>query len=387
MFQQWMNIRVAYFLVIVLFLAFVISYTHTLSTALSALEKQKVEEWIEAEKTIVHSTDSASLSLASKIAINNTDIPIIETNEAKIPTGNYVNLELKDTTNLIEILQQKVKEFGAWQKPIEVVLSDSPYVANFYFYGESKLAKQIRRFPYLQFLIALALLITSFVAQRNYYKNSQNQLWVGMSKETAHQLGTPVSSLKGWIEILKGNQAASSLPLEEIEKDIEKLEVITDRFGKIGSKPQLIPTLIAPQLEDMIVYMQQRAGKSASFQSHIQNPEAKALISPTLFDWVIENLLKNALDATEGKGSIQIKLFTNADQAFIQIIDNGKGISAKHQAKIFDAGFSTKSRGWGLGLALSKRIIEQYHQGKISLLYSEKNMGTCFQITIPTLKE
>jgi signal transduction histidine kinase len=230
-------------------------------------------------------------------------------------------------------------------------------------------------------IVALFIFITLFaVTSRN--KSTQNQVWAGMAKETAHQLGTPISSLQGWVEMLKENKANEAIT-DEMEKDVDRLKLISDRFGKIGSTPKLEEKNIVTQVENMVTYIKRRSSDKVTFQlTSMEKPVVPAMISGPLFDWVIENLLKNALDATEGAGLIKIKIKDDAVQVIIDITDTGKGISKKNISKVFKPGFTTKKRGWGLGLSLSKRIIEQYHKGEIFVKASEPGKGTTFRIIL-----
>ena len=225
-------------------------------------------------------------------------------------------------------------------------------------------------------------IIITVIAQRTSYLSTQNQLWAGMAKETAHQLGTPVSSLKGWIEVLR-ELAGNEKITEEIEKDVKRLELITDRFGKIGSKPILEETNLVAQINAMVEYIRKRAGAKVDFITNAGGErDIPAMISPPLFDWVIENLLKNALDAMEGKGTITVNIQDSTTQVKIDITDTGKGISKSNIQHVFKPGFTTKKRGWGLGLTLAKRIIEQYHKGAIYVKWSEPGRGTQFRIEL-----
>ena len=220
------------------------------------------------------------------------------------------------------------------------------------------------------------------LAQRANYNSRQNQVWAGMAKETAHQLGTPVSSLQGWLEMMKeikGNEAITP----EMEKDINRLLLITDRFGKIGSMPSLEEKNIIELIENMVDYIKKRAGGNVNFEVDTYGESIiLSFICPPLFDWVIENLLKNALDAMEGKGKIRIAIKDTASQIIIDVSDSGKGIAKQNIGKVFNPGFSTKKRGWGLGLTLTKRIIEQYHKGLIYVFNSELGKGTTFRIIL-----
>ncbi|MGI8950350.1 MAG: sensor histidine kinase [Chitinophagaceae bacterium] len=345
-------------------------------------EKKKVETWIAAQQTILNATDATSLNLAIKISSENEDIPIIETNEKDSITGDYKNLDSEKIKSDTNYLRKKLEEFKKQNNPITLVLSEKPYTANRYYYGESSLQQEVKYFPIVQLLIVGLFIIVTIIAQRSSYLNTQNQLWAGMAKETAHQLGTPVSSLQGWLEMLKEN-ADNKKITSEIEKDIDRLLLITDRFGKIGSKPNLEEKNIVAQIKNMVDYIKKRAGGKINFILDTKGEQnIIAMISPPLFDWVIENLLKNALDAMEGKGTIKIELQETASKVLIDVTDTGKGISAANITNVFKPGFTTKKRGWGLGLTLTKRIVEQYHKGSIFVKWSEVGKGTNFRIEL-----
>jgi signal transduction histidine kinase len=359
-----------------------IFYSQRLAQKLKTEERKKVEAWVEAQKTILNSTDKINFNLASKISTDNVDIPIIETDEKDIPTGNYKNLDTADIRTDKNYITKKLSIFKKQNAPIEVVVNQSPLISNKYYYGESKLQQQIRYYPIIQLIIISLFIAVLIIAQSSNYQNAQNRLWAGMAKETAHQLGTPVSSLEGWVEILKEKYADENF-VNEIEKDVIRLQLVTNRFGKIGSNPILEETDIVVKMKYMIDYIKKRAGGNVEFIFNTNKETVHANISPPLFDWVIENLLKNALDAMEGKGSITATIEDKKNEVQINIIDTGKGMHQAILKKVFKPGFTTKKRGWGLGLTLTKRIIEQYHKGKIFIAQSELGKGTTFTIQLP----
>jgi len=385
MIQYWLNGRTLLLLIAISIVTGTIFYSQYLSKKIATDEKQKVETWAEAQRTIMNATDSdqASLNLATKISFENKDIPIIETDEKdNINPINCMNLDSAKIADDKNYLQGKLEEFKKQNEPIVLKLSDTPYTANKYYYGESVLQKEVRYYPIIQLVIVGLFIIITVIAQRTSYISTQNQLWAGMAKETAHQLGTPVTSLKGWVEVLKdipGNEKINS----EIEKDVIRLELITDRFGKIGSKPSLEKRNLVEQISSMIDYIKKRSGGKVNFIFNTNGiTEINGMISPPLFDWVIENLLKNALDAMEGKGTINIRIRDYDERTKIDITDTGKGITKANLQHVFDPGFTTKKRGWGLGLTLAKRIIEQYHKGSIYVKNSEAGKGTTFRIEL-----
>ena len=279
-------------------------------------------------------------------------------------------------------LTKKLAEFKKFSKePIVVVISDSPYVANHYYYGPSKLLQEVKWYPYIQLFIVALFVFIAVTAVRTRYKNEQDKLWLGMAKETAHQLGTPVSSLQGWIALLKEKENKDPIVFE-IEKDIERLELISDRFGKIGSTPQLIRSNPFTEIERMVAYMKLRSSKQVVFECDLP-AQVFVMLSAPLFDWVLENLIKNALDATEGAGKITIGATLQNKQVIISLTDTGKGMDSETANQIFEPGYTTKKRGWGIGLPLSKRIMESYHQGKLYIKQTEPGKGTTFCLQLP----
>lgn len=357
-----------------------IFYSQYLASKIIKEERQKVEQWVEASKAIGADPD-IDLTLPNLIRNEQTSIPIIETNE-KDSIVSFVNLDSAKAVSDPQYLKAKLNEFRSANEPFVLVLTKVPYVYNKYYYGNTKLLNEVRYFPLIQlFVVALFILIT-IMSITTRHEATQNQVWVGMAKETAHQLGTPISSLQGWVEMLKEDQANESIT-RELQKDIDRLNLVSDRFGKIGSTPKLEEIDIVEQIRHMVEYIRKRATGKVSFaiESNIEQP-IRANISAPLFDWVIENLLKNALDAMEGKGDINISLEDGSREINIDVRDTGKGISSANQRRIFTPGFTTKKRGWGLGLSLSKRIIEQYHQGQLFVKQSEPGKGTTFRIVL-----
>jgi signal transduction histidine kinase len=279
-------------------------------------------------------------------------------------------------------LRKMVLRYGNINPPVQVEITKEPLLYNKYFYGESYLQIEVRNYPIVQLVIVGLFIIITLLALRTSYRSSQNQVWAGMAKETAHQLGTPVSSLQGWVEMLRLNKENEKI-VHELEKDIDRLQLVSDRFGKIGSKPQLEQKDIISQVTAMVDYMKKRATGKVNFDiNSFGKNELIAGISGPLFDWVIENLPKNALDAMDGKGNIDVLIQEQQEHINIDITDSGKGIARQHHRKVFKPGFTTKKRGWGLGLTLSKRIIQQYHNGEIFVKSSEPGKGTTFRIVL-----
>ena len=382
MIRQLINWRTGITLVAVAIITGTIFYSNFLAKKIASEERKKVNVWVQSLKTRATTTEPSALDLTNIITSENTDIPIIETDENDRPLGLGLNLDtlaIKSDTNY---LRKKVLEFKNQHEPIIVEVNKDPLIVNKYYYGNSALLKQVRYYPLVQLMIVALLISIILYAISVRNKSTQNQVWLGMAKETAHQLGTPLSSLQGWIEVLKEKQGDTSIPVE-MEKDIDRLKLISDRFSKIGSLPKLEEKNIVEQINNMVAYIKRRSTDKVSFNVDSGGAEIiVAKISSSLFDWVIENLLKNALDAMEGKGSINIKIKNETSNIIIDISDSGKGISKTNLGKVFKPGFTTKKRGWGLGLSLSKRIIEQYHKGILIVKQSEQGKGTTFRIVL-----
>jgi signal transduction histidine kinase len=381
MFRQILNWKTGLSFLAIFIASATIFYSQYLAKKIATEERQKVEQWVEAGKFVINSPANADTKLASLILTENKFIPIIETDE-KDSILQFINLDTVKAKENKEFLTRNLESFKSQNDPIVWIDPTDSTQRNLYYYGESLLLKEVRYYPMIQlFIIALFVVIT-LLALRSNYRSVQNQVWAGMAKETAHQLGTPVSSLTGWVEMLKQNTANEKI-VTELEKDVDRLQLISDRFGKIGSTPQLEQKNIITQVLAMMDYMKKRAAGKVNFvfNSRGQN-EIITAISPPLFDWVIENLLKNALDAMEGEGTIELSVQTKQDHIYIDISDSGKGIARQDQTRIFKPGYTTKKRGWGLGLSLSKRIIEQYHKGEIFVKNSEPGKGTTFRIVL-----
>ena len=357
-------------------------YSQYLARKIAGEEKGRVTAFGEALKIKALNDDPNVLVFTSRIAEENKDIPIIETDEKDNPSGSTVNLDSTRIADDTDYLRKKIRQFKKMHSPVIVEITSTPLTYNKYYYGESKLLNEVRYYPLVQLFIVGLFIIIIFLSLRSNYRSVQNQVWAGMAKETAHQLGTPVSSLEGWIEMLKEKPENEKI-VHELEKDVNRLRLVSDRFGKIGSTPHLESIDLVKQINSMVEYMRKRSTGKINFllNTHGQQ-QVFAMISAPLFDWVIENLLKNSLDAMEGKGSIVVDIMTGKDSITIDIIDTGKGISKQNFTKVFKPGFSTKRRGWGLGLSLSRRIIKQYHRGEIFVKQSEAGKGTTFRIVL-----
>lgn len=380
MFRQIGNWRTLLALMAILIVSGTIWYSSYLARKIETEEKQKVESWIEASQALLD-PDNTNTALPFKIIQNNDDIPIIETNERDSITA-WVNLDTAGVRSDTGYLRDRLADFKSENPPIQWISPLDSTRVNNYYYGHSRLLREVRYYPLVQLLIVGLFIVVTLLLLRSSYQSTQNQVWAGMAKETAHQLGTPVSSLEGWLEILKDSAGNEKL-VHELEKDISRLRLVSDRFGKIGSTPQLEDRNLVEQVQQVVEYVRKRASGRVSFHVHTHGREQIiARLSGPLFDWVIENLLKNALDAMEGKGSITVDIQEGQRQIVIDVTDTGKGIAPQNIGKVFKPGFTTKKRGWGLGLSLSKRIVEQYHNGSLQVKHSELNKGTTFRIVL-----
>jgi signal transduction histidine kinase len=331
--------------------------------------------WANAQKTLINAGENTDVELPLQIFSNNTSIPIIVTeNDSIINTVNIEESVVKDKRLAIAFLNNLKNE----NDPI--VIEYAPGKSQNLYYGNSALLNKLKYYP-----IALLLIIVLFGALvYNFYRSTkmatQNKLWAGMAKETAHQIGTPLSSLIGWVELLKAENVDESTTLE-IEKDIDRLQTITDRFSKIGSEPKLESKDIIAETFQSYDYLQSRFSKQVEFSYRAPEHPIMVSLNPTLHSWTIENLVKNAIDAMKGKGKLILEVVQEGDYVKINVSDTGSGIQKKQFKTVFEPGFTTKKRGWGLGLSLTKRIVEEYHKGTIKVLNSEIGKGTTMQIS------
>ena len=380
MFRQILTWRTLLALIAILIVSGTIWYSSYLAQKIEKEEKQKVEQWVEAS-TSLFNPNTTDTRLHLKIIQDNDDIPIIETNE-KDSIIQYVNVDTANVANLQGLLLERLEKFRSENTPITWSDPLNPSRINKYYYGHSRLLREVQYYPLIQLFIVGLFIAITLMALRSSYRSTQNQVWAGMAKETAHQLGTPVSSLEGWLEILKDDPKNASL-VQELEKDIDRLRLVSDRFGKIGSTPQLEEKNVIAQIREVVEYVRKRASGKVTIGMNtygLENIPVK--LSGPLFDWVIENLLKNALDAMEGRGELFVDVKELDKTVVIDVKDTGKGTSNQNIPKVFKPGFTTKKRGWGLGLSLSKRIIEQYHKGSLFVKSSELGKGTTFRIIL-----
>lgn len=381
MIRPLFNWRTGLALIAIAIVSGTIFYSQYLARKIAQEERQKVEVWVEATKLALFDTTGLSDNLVSIIIAENKTVPIIVTDE-KGHILDQVNLDSASVASDTNYVHKKLIEFRSQNPTIEWVDPLNPNEKNLYNYGHTSLLNQVRYYPLVQLFIVSMFILITILALTTSFRSSQNQVWAGMAKETAHQLGTPLTSLQGWVEILKDANPNEKI-VHEMEKDVDRLKLVSDRFGKIGSTPHLEKHNIVIQVSSMVEYIRKRAPGKVQFVLNTHNiNEIYTMLSPPLFDWVIENLLKNALDAMEGKGSITLNIWQQEGETFIDVTDTGKGISKQNISKVFKPGFTTKKRGWGLGLSLSKRIIEQYHKGQLFVKQSEPGKGTTFRIVL-----
>jgi len=352
-------------------------YTSSLVKSLKAEERRKVEMWAEATRLIISSDSSQNLEFLSSISTEgNTTIPVILTDghDNIIDSRNFSPARINDPGYILRNLEKIKKK----NEPIVIDLPNG--FVNYIYYKDSIILTQLRYYPFVQLGLIILFILVSYMALSSSRKAEQNQVWVGMSKETAHQLGTPTSSLAGWIEILQNKYP--EIPFNrELSLDVERLEKITERFSRIGSRPSLTQENVLKLIARIVEYLKSRSSSKIIFNMDFNGSDNILIpVNAPLFEWVIENISKNAIDAMEGSGKITIKVTDTEKNAYIDISDTGKGIPKSTFKKIFHPGFTTKQRGWGLGLSLAKRIIEEYHNGKIFVKYSEAGKGSCIRI-------
>ncbi|MCX6334837.1 MAG: ATP-binding protein [Bacteroidia bacterium] len=353
-------------------------YTRYLVDILKAEERKKVELWAEAELLIIAADSSENIEFPYSIIENNSTVPVILTDGSDriIAAKNFDETRMDDP----EFLPQALEKMKKRNKPIVIDL-DSGY-QNLIYYRDSTILTQLTYYPFVQLGIILLFILVAYLAFSSSRKAADNQVWVSMSKETAHQLGTPTSSLAGWVEIL--SQKYPDVPItSEIARDVDRLEKITERFSRIGAKPAMNNENIAEIISRTIDYLKKRTSSKIRFSFDPGKQQQVIIpVNAALFEWVIENISKNAIDAMEGNGEISYRILDSEKNVIIDISDTGKGIPSKSFKKIFNPGYSTKKRGWGLGLSLAKRIIEEFHNGRIYVRSSEIGKGSCIRIVM-----
>lgn len=372
-------------------------YTKNLADQLAAREKQQVEQYLAAQRLLGKAeTDpnqffNCDVSFPLKVVQDNNTVPILLIGESGKIDG-YVNIGEDSLGNIDPVALEKVRQEMIAGKADTIQISPADGVRQVVMYSRSRLLGLLEWYPYIQLLLITAFVALGYLGFSAARRAEQNQVWLGMAKETAHQLGTPITAILGWIETLKvvnEDRPDNQEMLDELRNDVTRLELVADRFSKIGATPELAPVNLYDELDACRMYMQRRAPRRVEF--HFPNPAEEepltVFLNPPLFDWVIENLLRNAIDAMEdGKGVLSAQVYKDGRWACVDISDTGKGIPAGKFATVFKPGYSTKTRGWGLGLSLSKRIMVEYHKGRIFVKKSELGKGTTFTIKLRTGK-
>ena len=392
--QLWTYI----FLIIAVFIVLATVYfSNSLSSKLAEEERNKAEVWAEAMNILAipdllesyseepleynelekkyNATRDTLMNFIFKITAANQSIPVIYVSDDSLFSHKNINITEKEEDLFIK---NKINEFKNRKPPIVIEIENGN---QYLYYDDSVFLKRLSMFPYIQLTVVFAFIILSFLALLSTKKAEQNKVWVGLSKETAHQLGTPISSLIAWVEYLKTKDVGENY-LKEMDKDVKRLEVIADRFSKIGSNNDLLPLSINDSIKSACEYMSTRISSKVNLNLELPERPPLVLMNDSLFSWVIENITKNAVDAMEGQGSITYSVEDKGKKVYIDISDTGKGVSKSRFKTIFNPGYTTKSRGWGLGLSLVKRIIESYPKGKIYVKSSEIGKGTTFRIEL-----
>ena len=341
--------------------------SHFLVKDLQKEERVRMEIWAQALRSLNTADEDTDLTLVLSVLEGNNTIPVIVLNKQ----GEIYDFRNIEDSSSVSTYVKTMKSKG------DTIVVDDQLVC----YDDSLMLKRLSAWPYVQLGIVFILVVVALFALLASKKAEQNKVWVGLSKETAHQLGTPISSLMAWVELLKENYPGDEL-IPEMDKDVKRLELVAERFSKIGSLPELVDGSLNEVLKRVTDYMDRRISKKVDISISLPVDEVIVKMNKALIEWVVENLCKNAVDAMEGDGKIELLLFEEEDRAIVEVKDNGKGIKKKDQKNVFTPGFTTKKRGWGLGLSLAKRIVEEYHKGKIFVKYSEPGVGTTFRIEL-----
>ena len=379
--MQWTD-RIRQVKIILVVVAIIIAITsllvsHFLVTDLSDEERNKMEVWARAMQTLQEADEMTDLALVLSVIQGNKTIPVIVLDsDEQVMDYRNVDIRDKDSVRYVADYGRRMYKAGHY-----IQIGDS-IDYQLVCYDESTLLKRLSQYPYWQLGIVMIFVVVAIFALLSSKRAEQNKVWVGLSKETAHQLGTPISSLMAWVEILKENYPDDDL-IPEMNKDVKRLELIAERFSKIGSLPEPVEASMNEVLAHVIDYMDRRTSKKVEIVSELPAENVVVKMNASLFEWVIENLCKNAVDAMEGRGRIVLSLFDEGSKVVIEVTDNGKGIRKKDLKSVFTPGFTTKKRGWGLGLSLAKRIVEEYHKGRIYVKSSEVGVGTTFRIEMP----
>ena len=393
LYMQWtdqirrVKILLVFAAVIIAVASLVVS--HILIRDLAKEEHNKMEVWAEAMRTLNRADENTDINLVLKVINGNNTIPVIVL-DSNGDVQAYRNINIKDCENAedtMRFVQYMGRKLMREDRDIRIAIddnnTDSISSADYInvCYDDSVMLRRLASYPYIQLGVVMIFVVIAIFALLTSKRAEQNKVWVGLSKETAHQLGTPISSLMAWVEILKETYPDDDL-IPEMNKDVKRLQLIADRFSKIGSLPEPVDTDLKEVMEHVIDYMDRRTSNKVKMVRDFPEGDIVVKINASLFEWVIENLSKNAVDAMGGEGTITLRIFEEPTKAVIEVTDTGKGIRKKDIRNVFRPGFTTKKRGWGLGLSLAKRIIEEYHKGKIWVKSSEVGVGTTFRIEL-----
>ena len=369
--------KLVFLLISVLLVGAFLYVSNDLVEDLSIEERKKMEIWAEATRELASDKTEMSMELILKVIQSNTSIPAILV-DGNGEINQYLNLNLPEA-DPEKYLQKKLEQLRGKSNLIEINLGDNE--KQYLYYDDSILLKRLSYYPYIQLGVMVLFVLIVYFALISTKKAEQNKVWVGLSKETAHQLGTPISSLMAWMDLLEASGVDPML-LSDMNKDVKRLSVIADRFSKIGSKPEMELVYVNEIRENATEYMRRRVSNKVQITTHLPADAEGAMVCLSLFEWVIENLCKNAVDAMNGEGRIDVYMTSEKQQIYIDIKDTGKGLARKNFKTVFNPGYTTKKRGWGLGLTLAKRIIEDYHAGRIYVKDSEVGKGTTFRIEL-----
>ncbi len=377
--MQWTDrirqVRLLLMAVAVIIVVASLVVSHLLVRDLSRQEQTNMEVWAEAMRQLNTADENTDLALVLKVLNGNNNIPVVVT-DSKGLVQDYRNLEIS-ADNAQDSLLYVQREAQRMRQSDNVIRVDEWEIC----YAESLMLRRLAVYPYVQMAVVLLFVVVALFAVLSSKRAEQNKVWVGLSKETAHQLGTPISSLTGWVEVLRESYPHDEM-IVEMGKDIKRLELLAERFSKIGSRPDLKPESLDETLRAVVQYMARRAGNRVSVSLELSETQLIVPLCAPLLEWVVENLCKNAIDAMEGNGSITVRAGEGEHEVWIEVQDTGKGIAPKHFNSVFMPGYTTKKRGWGLGLSLAKRIVEEYHRGKIFVKQSELGRGTTFRIEL-----
>ena len=355
--------------------------SHFLVRDLAIEEKSKMEVWAEAMRTLSQPDENTDLTLVLKVIEENNTIPVVVVDgNGVVQTFRNVRVKAEnyaDSLSQVAVIARRLSGEGRY---IRIQLDDTQEYIDVC-YDESVMIKRLNLYPYVQLGVVMIFVIVAIFALMTSKKAEQNKVWVGLSKETAHQLGTPISSLMAWTEILKETYPDDSL-IPELDKDVKRLQLIAERFSKIGSLPEPVPTNLNEVMMHVVDYMDRRTSQKVKMITRFSAQDIIVRVNASLFEWVIENLCKNAVDAMEGSGTITLDVQEQDGGVSIEVSDTGKGIKKRDIGNVFKPGFTTKKRGWGLGLSLAKRIVEEYHKGRIYVKSSEVGKGTTFRIEL-----